>query len=154
MDPGRKLVGRLWAGVCAAAVGVTFERHVLGYESGDITNVGTTISKFPKGSVFLVSRRGSGYQQGDYLIVRNPYDDSKVCVRVAGVPGQYYTTLNGDVYSLYSGQLFTLSDTLDYEEHHKAGGFDSRDYGPYPVNLVLGRVVSIVWPLSEAKLMR
>ena len=102
-----------------------------------------------KGDIALVDvwRLGfSGVQRGDVVIVRKPEApiNERVCKRVTAVAGDTVV-----YYKRYSQQPIFVTVPPGHvwlSGDNPAQSNDSRNYGPVPSNLVLGRVACIIGP--------
>lgn len=88
-------------------------------------------------------------QKGDIVIARSPKEDGKlICKRIQGVPGDriHYTTYFGGsgTFKLGEGEIWLLGD-------NPANSFDSRHYGPVPIESIQGKVIYNVtrWKFYE-----
>lgn len=112
-------------------------------------------------------------QRGDVIIFRYPKDPSTFFIkRVIGLPGEK-VSIKGGVVTIKNAQYpngFTLdnsyveadkmkSDSLDEKElsnkeyfvmgDNRSGSFDSREWGPVSENLIIGRPIFRVLPVSS-----
>ncbi len=87
---------------------------------------------------------------GDVVVVQHPSRKGTVCKRVVALPGD---TVIGNTaprrstfYSRSNVSVVVPDGCLWLEGDNPANSSDSRDYGPIPANLLVGRVVARVWP--------
>lgn len=120
--------------------------------------------------ILLVTRGYDAAVRGDVVVVQSPDPDDEgelLVKRVIGTPGDEVTVVDGraivngqaerGAYTVYvsggdinvnlltvpPGSLYLLGDNRPVSS-------DSRIFGPTPVDLVLGRVVSIIAPITRA----
>ncbi|GAX27775.1 mitochondrial inner membrane protease subunit 1 [Fistulifera solaris] len=87
---------------------------------------------------------------GDVVVVQHPSRKGTVCKRIVALPGD---TVIGNTaprrstfYSRSNVSVVVPDGCLWLEGDNPANSSDSRDYGPIPANLLVGRVVARVWP--------
>jgi len=76
---------------------------------------------------------------GDVVVLQHPHRRGTICKRVLGLPG--------DQVLYYRGLLVVPDGHVWVEGDNPANSADSRQYGPVPASLIIGRVVARVWPL-------
>ena len=76
---------------------------------------------------------------GDVVVVHHPSRKGTVCKRVLGLPGDQVLHRHGLLY-VPDGHVWLEGD-------NPANSSDSRNYGPVPAALIVGRVVARLWPL-------
>lgn len=112
------------------------------------------------------SYRFGSVRRGDVVVFTAPSDPGKTCIkRVVGLPGETIRISGGSVYidgerleepyvvpatrsegdidgfTIPGGNYFVLGDHRDFSN-------DSRNWGPIPGDLILGRAVLRYWPPS------
>jgi inner membrane protease subunit 1 len=113
-------------------------------------------------------RRGRGIKVGDVITYTTP-DNPKTmgCKRVIGMSGDFVSVVSvarededldkdndeGDwanvkeeVIRVPEGHCWLAGDNLEWSR-------DSRVFGPVPLNLVKGKVLAVLWPLSDWKVL-
>ena len=87
---------------------------------------------------------------GDVVVVQHPSRKGTVCKRIVALPGD---TVIGNTaprrstfYARTNVSVVVPDGHLWLEGDNPANSSDSRDYGPIPANLLVGRVVARVWP--------
>jgi len=114
------------------------------------------------GEVFLVDKTFNllpwrAYSKGDIVVAKSPLDPGGfICkvsashvARVHGADAlhdarQRVTAVAGD--AIGKGSRRVPSGRLWLEGDNKANSLDSREYGPVPEALVVGKVVARIWP--------
>ncbi|PGH05157.1 hypothetical protein AJ80_08393 [Polytolypa hystricis UAMH7299] len=117
-------------------------------------------SMFPtldiRGEAVLVSKfykYGKSIQVGDMVVIRHPFFlHSHAGKRVVGMPGDFVLKNapfkdgvgKGEdlMIQVPEGHVWLTGDNLPWSR-------DSREYGPVPLGLVIGKVVARAWPLSK-----
>lgn len=137
----------------------------------------------PKGAwKRLWKRLTSGIEVGDVIVLHHPEKDGTVCKRVLGLPGDvvirhgyhphihsvvrlkerrggnfyYYDEDDDDDISNNNkskGLIVVPNGHLWVEGDNSLNSFDSRQYGPVPASLVVGKVVCRIWPLRGSAMM-
>ena len=109
-------------------------------------------------------------QRGDVIVFRAPREpDRNFVKRVIGLPGEEVTIRNGTVYvdgrplhepyitnpALRETQRFPRLGERDYFVlgDNRSGSNDSRDWGPVPLENVIGKVWLTYWPFSDLGLL-
>lgn len=109
-------------------------------------------------------------QRGDVIVFRSPREpDRNFVKRVIGLPGEEVTIRNGTVYvdgrplhepyitnpALRETHPFTRLGDRDYfvMGDNRRGSNDSRDWGPVPLENVIGKVWLTYWPFSDLGLL-
>ena len=124
----------------------------------------------------------SGINVGDVVVLEHPNHSGTVCKRVLGLPGDYvlrpkesrfFQSMNTKhreimdifhhvgqedesrgVLPLASSSLLVIPDGhIWVEGDNSLNSADSRDYGPVPASLVLGKVWMKVWPVNGNSLL-
>jgi signal peptidase I len=133
------------------------------------------VNRLPKdgGWSRLRKQLSSGISVGDVVVLQHPDRIGTVCKRVLGLPGDVVTkptTRRGASRMLtHEGHVQTNLAILKrrrsaavveipdghiwVEGDNPWNSSDSRDYGPVPANLIMGRVLFRVWPLRGSALM-
>ncbi|KAI0884399.1 LexA/Signal peptidase [Annulohypoxylon maeteangense] len=97
-------------------------------------------------------RRGRGVRVGDCVVYSIPVDPGEQGVkRVMGMPGDYVLLNapgvgNGNMIQIPKGHCYLTGDNLPWSR-------DSRDFGPLPMGLIKGKVISKMvvdswWPFD------
>jgi len=90
---------------------------------------------------------------GDVIVVDHPRRKGTVCKRVLGLPGDQvlctrHRSQRHQLQTVPTGHIWLEGD-------NPANSSDSRDYGPIPASLIVGRVMARIWPLrGKAWMMR
>jgi signal peptidase I len=75
-------------------------------------------------------------------------DDRRILLkRVVGLAGDTIAIENGKSVSVPAGSIYVLGD-------NRAQSDDSREFGPVPIESVIGRATLVVWPLARAQRLR
>ena len=83
---------------------------------------------------------------GDVVVLKHPTRNGTVCKRILGLPGDQ--VLDSRLSIVPDGHLWVEGD-------NPANSSDSRNYGPVPASLLVGRALMRVWPLrGNALLLR
>jgi len=94
-------------------------------------------------------RRVSSIACGDVVLCRNPLRaEHSIAKRVIGLPGDEVRSVLSEPSSVFrvpDGHMWLQGDCLEASR-------DSREYGAVPLELVRGKVVAKVWPISRARL--
>lgn len=131
-----------------------------------------------------ISRFTSGINVGDVIVIEHPEREGTVCKRVLGLPGDlilrpkqrfFSSADHRDVMDIFKDNDETDVDNTDnvatslsessleivpnghlwVEGDNSINSADSRNYGPVPASLVVGKVWLRVWPLrGEAVIVR
>lgn len=131
---------------------------------------------FQNGEYLIVdelSRRMSGYQRGDVVILKYPRDPSKYFIkRIIGLPGETVSIRDGVVTIIgkqggpgvvldepyvknpkMDSETYNLSDTEYYVMgDNRAQSSDSRVWGPVPANLMDGKAFLRLFPPTRINL--
>ena len=87
-------------------------------------------------------------RRGDIIVFRSPKDPERLAIkRIAAVQGDIVQPLSpypSDPIIIPWGQLWVEGDTED-----KSQTVDSNTFGPIPRGLVIGKVLTVLWPLSQ-----
>lgn len=85
-------------------------------------------------------------QKGEVVVFRYPLDPSKFFIkRIAGLPGETME-INEKKITLAENEYFVLGDNA-------SASSDSRIWGPVPENLIIGRTLIRLWPVTRLELM-
>lgn len=101
---------------------------------------------------------------GDVVVIQHPDRIGTVCKRVLGLPGDIVTkpTRNNNERTTkerkqyrqgFSGGLVIPDGCMWLEGDNPWNSSDSRNYGPVPAALIVGRVLCRVWPLRGNAMM-
>lgn len=109
-------------------------------------------------------------KSGEVIVFRFPRDPSRDFVkRVIGVPGDWVEIRRGIVYVNSRSLDEPYITAYDYQDMHqvfldekeyfvlgdnRSGSNDSRNWGPVPEDLILGKVWIVYWPLSNWTLLQ
>lgn len=110
------------------------------------------------------ARQTSPVSVGDVVVIQHPDRIGTVCKRVLGLPGDIVTkpTLRNNNKSTrlrqryrngLAGGVVIPDGHIWLEGDNPWNSSDSRNYGPVPAALIVGRVVFRVWPLRGEALM-
>lgn len=141
----------------------------------DVIRFGYVVSRsmeptLKPGEYYIVSlhayRDGTRPRRGDIIVFTGP-DGLPYVKRVVGLPGDRLYLVGGMVWvnggrltepylkeqpglgpplalKVPADRVFVLGDNRNFSE-------DSRDYGPVPLDQIMGRVTRIIWPLRHAR---
>lgn len=102
---------------------------------------------FENGDYLIVdelSYRFQEPQRGDVIIFRYPLNPSKFFIkRIEGLPGETIEN-NGEEITLAKDEYFVKGD-------NKPNSSDSRVWGPLKENLIVGRAIIRLWPITKAE---
>jgi signal peptidase I len=124
---------------------------------------------YAEGDVVLVSRSApdlADLHRGDLVTFRMPTDGERALKRVVGLPGDAVVILDGRLYvndavveepyvdhhlvdGYYTRTFHVPDETVLLFGDNRGNSVDSRDYGPVPVDDLLGRVMGRIWPVSR-----
>ena len=106
----------------------------------------------------------TGISVGDVVVVQHPDRRGTVCKRVLGLPGDLVVKppasmrkrrhANNRRNNQGAGLLVIPDGHIWIEGDNTMNSKDSRDYGPIPAALIVGRVLCRVWPLRGAAVMQ
>ncbi len=121
------------------------------------------IDKLPRQGAWqrFLQRFFTGVTVGDVVVVRHLFRQGTVCKRVLGLPGDTVNNPPQDVRRSPAWRSRCQGNTLLVipdghmwiEGDNSLNSVDSRNYGPVPVNLLVGRVVARIWPLRGRAIM-
>lgn len=98
----------------------------------------------------------SGVSVGDVVVVQHPDRRGTICKRVLGLPGDMVVAPPSSMRRRRQrrgsfsneGQLLVIPDGhIWIEGDNTMNSADSRNYGPIPAAMIVGRVLCRVWPL-------
>lgn len=119
------------------------------------------------GEMVVVSRlayRWSEASRGDIVVFYFPLDPSRRFIkRVIGLPGDSIEARDGLIYvngvalnepylaaaPRYTGSWQVQADTLFVLGDNRNNSDDSQNWGPLPMNEVIGKAVLVYWPLPD-----
>lgn len=121
-----------------------------------------------------ISYRFNEPERGDVIVLKYPRNPSKFFIkRIVGLPGETLTMTDGSI-SITSTEVpipwtlnesyveFTKSDnstiTLAEDEYfvmgdNRSASLDSRSWGPLPENMIVGRALLRLFPITQASFM-
>jgi signal peptidase I len=109
------------------------------------------------------NRLTTGVSVGDVVVIQHPDRIGTVCKRVLGLPGDIVTkpTRRNNAASIQQSQRYQKTGSglvipdghIWLEGDNPWNSADSRNYGPVPAALIVGRVLFRVWPLRGDALM-
>ncbi|MFN2147464.1 MAG: signal peptidase I [Anaerolineales bacterium] len=123
-----------------------------------------------EGQFVVVNRmayRWSQPERGDIIVFHFPLNPERRFIkRVIGLPGEEVTVRAGQVYvngelidepylnaaPRYSGDWTLGSDEIFVLGDNRNNSSDSQNWGPLPLNEIIGKAVLVYWPPSEAGL--
>jgi len=123
-----------------------------------------------EGQFVVVNRmayRWNEAERGDIIVFRFPLNPSRRFIkRVIGLPGNTVTIRGGDVYidgqildepylaatPRYDGEWIIGPDELFVLGDNRNNSSDSQNWGPLPIEEIIGKAVLVYWPPSEAGL--
>ena len=123
-----------------------------------------------EGQFVVVNRiayRWNEAERGDIIVFRFPLNPSRRFIkRVIGLPGNTVTIRGGDVYidgqildepylaatPRYDGEWVIGPDELFVLGDNRNNSSDSQNWGPLPMEEIIGKAVLVYWPPSEAGL--
>ncbi len=118
------------------------------------------VNKIPSQGAWkrFCTRLSTGVSVGDVVVIQHPDRIGTVCKRVLGLPGDIVTkpTLRNNSISTkrqqryrqgIPGGLVIPDGHIWLEGDNPWNSADSRNYGPVPAALIVGRVLFRVWPL-------
>jgi signal peptidase I len=123
-----------------------------------------------EGQFVVVNRmayRWNEAERGDIIVFRFPLNPSRRFIkRVIGLPGNTVTIRGGDVYidgqildepylaatPRYDGEWIIGPDELFVLGDNRNNSSDSQNWGPLPIEEIIGKAVIVYWPPSEAGL--
>lgn len=131
----------------------TFSQHV--YQPYFITGMSMTPTFNPGtetliNDIALVKKYGlknkNNLSRGDIILFRSPIDPEKILTkRIIGLQGDSINCL-----AKYPKSRTTIPrNHLWVEGDNEFHSIDSNDFGPISQALVVGKVISIIWPLSR-----
>ena len=97
---------------------------------------------FLPNSILLVKKFGfkDNLKKGDIVLTKTTYDDQTIVAkRISGLPGEEIKINDHKNMRLSKNYYYLLGDNLDQS-------FDSRHYGPIPVQIMQGKVIGILYP--------
>lgn len=121
-----------------------------------------------EGQFVVVNRlayRWNEAERGDIIVFRFPLNPSRRFIkRVIGLPGNTITIRGGDVYidgqvldepylaatPRYDGEWVIGPDELFVLGDNRNNSSDSQNWGPLPIEEIIGKAVLVYWPPSEA----
>ncbi len=121
-----------------------------------------------EGQFVVVNRiayRWNEADRGDIIVFRFPLNPSRRFIkRVIGLPGNTVTIRGGDVYidgqvldepylaatPRYDGEWVIGPDELFVLGDNRNNSSDSQNWGPLPIEEIIGKAVFVYWPPSEA----
>lgn len=113
-------------------------------------------------------------ERGEIVVFKHPQNPQRLLIkRVIGLPGDNFAMINGDVYindkkldepylqtktKTYGGRLLTENpdykvpeDTIIVLGDNREESSDSRDFGPIPLDSVVGRPILVYYPIKDLK---
>jgi signal peptidase I len=123
-----------------------------------------------EGQFVVVNRmayRWSQPERGDIIVFHFPLNPERRFIkRVIGLPGEEVTVRAGQVFingelidepylnaaPRYSGDWTLGSDEIFVLGDNRNNSSDSQNWGPLPLNEIIGKAVLVYWPPSEAGL--
>ena len=96
------------------------------------------------GDHIIVTTYRSTPQRGDVVVFRAPSSGNELMVkRIAGMPGDAVEAGGGRIVVVPAGCVFVIGD-------NRADSFDSRNWGPLPRDLIVGRARMVLWSSMDA----
>lgn len=120
------------------------------------------VNKLPNSGAWERFRNvvSTGVNVGDVIVVQHPDRVGTVCKRVLGLPGDMVTKPSMRAMKhgrrlrrRRSGMVVVPDGHIWLEGDNPWNSSDSRNYGPVPASLIVGRVLLRVWPLRGNALM-
>jgi signal peptidase I len=104
----------------------------------------------------------TGISVGDVVVVQHPDRRGTVCKRILGLPGDMVVDppssevrRNRNKRRVFEHGLLVIPDGhIWIEGDNPRNSADSRNYGPVPAAMIVGRVVCRVWPLRGSAMLQ
>ncbi|KAH7477033.1 hypothetical protein PRIC1_001047 [Phytophthora ramorum] len=88
------------------------------------------------------------YRRGDVVVLESPEAAGQYLIkRLVALEGDLVTDRSGGHHAVPVGKCWVEGDNPTFSD-------DSDSFGPVPLALIDSRVVAVVWPPSEAKIVR
>jgi signal peptidase I len=109
----------------------------------------------------LLNQVSTGISVGDVVVVQHPDREGTVCKRVLGLPGDFVIKPPASMRSNrnrgpnYQPGLLVIPDGhIWIEGDNSMNSADSRNYGPVPAALIVGRGLCRIWPLRGSAILQ
>jgi signal peptidase I len=117
------------------------------------------VNQLPKSGLWsrFMKQHFSGLAVGDVVVVENPNRIGTVCKRILGLPGDMVVNpppTSRLRHKQRDGLVIIPDGHVWIEGDNTMHSTDSRDYGPIPATLIVGRVICRIWPLRGSAMMQ
>jgi signal peptidase I len=139
------------------------EEHDQKFDQGVWYEPRVPVDKLPAQGAWsrLFKRLFTGVSVGDVVVVKHIYREGTICKRVLGLPGDTINNPPVEVRRSLAWKSRCQGNTLLVipdghmwlEGDNSKSSVDSKNYGPVPTNLLVGRVVARIWPLRGRSIM-
>ena len=161
-----------WVMTIAIALGLVFVFNSFAFQAYQIPSP-SMVSTLEVGDRVIVSKFSKDPGRGDIIVFDRPLNDPKISdsdpdvliKRVIGLPGETVESRDGEVYIdetriaenyLDDGTITTIVEPITVPEgellvlgDNRSVSKDGRSFGTIPKDLIVGRAIARVWPISR-----